>query len=709
MSHRISPIVLPLLLLILVLPNMIQAQTPQSPVPPVATVVPHALEMHGQQRIDPYYWLNEREDPEVIAYLEAENEYAQRMMEPTEPLQEELYQEITGRIDPDDASVPYELNGYWYYTRFTAGDDYRIYCRKKGTLQAPEEVMIDGNELGKDQEFFSLSGVTVSSDCQMVAFGMDTVGRRKYDVHFKDLQSGELLPHIIEDVSANMVWAEGSRVLFYTRQDPETLREFQIWRHEVGAGKADVLVYEEKDDTYSIQISKSKSREFLLIEAEQTLATEYLILPASDPLAEWKVFEPRERDHEYQLDHVGGRFLIRTNWKALNFRIMETSELGRENWRDVVASREDTLVEWFEGYDAFVVIRERREGLQHLVVMPRDGEAFEVEFADPTYSLYFGTNVEPSSTTLRFIYTSMTTPESTYDYEMLTRTQQLMKREKVMGGFTPENYESKYLWATARDGARVPISIVYRKDLLQRGKNPLLLYSYGSYGSSSRASFSSSRLSLLDRGFVWATAHIRGGQELGRQWYEDGKLLEKINTFTDFIDCGRFLDEEKWCDGDRIYAYGGSAGGLLVGAAMNMAPELFDGVVARVPFVDVVTTMLDESIPLTTSEYDEWGDPRIEKYYDYMLSYSPYDQIEMKDYPNLLVTAGLHDSQVQYFEPAKWVAKLRAMKTNDSLLLLQTNMEAGHGGASGRFSREKETAFIYAFVLTLVGIADGSF
>jgi oligopeptidase B len=693
------------LLLALTLPILAKAETASAPLPPVAGAKPKTLTLHDHERVDSWYWLNERENPEVIAYLEAENEYTHQMMSGIESLQEELYEEIIARLDPTDESVPYELDGYWYYTRYTPGGDYRLYCRKESALDAPEEIMLDGNALGEDQSYFAIAGAAVSSDQQMIAYGIDTVGRRKYSVHFKDLETGEVLERRIDNVSGNLVWAEDSRVLFYTRQDPETLRSYQIWRHEVGTQKPDVLVFEETDDTFSIDVSKSKSREYLMIESEQTLATEYRILRADEPFGEWQVFEPREIDHEYQLDHVSGRFLIRTNWEASNFRLMETTGIGREQWTDLVPHREDTFLETFEGFDEFLVIRERRGGLQHLVVMPNSGESYEIEFSDPTYATFMGKNLEASTTTLRYVYTSMTTPTSTYDFDMATRTQELMKRDLVLGDFDPEDYESKYLWATARDGARVPVSIVYRKDQLDRGNNPLLLYSYGSYGSSSRATFNASRLSLLDRGFVWATAHIRGGQELGRQWYEDGKLLHKKNTFTDFIDCGRYLSGEKWCDEDRIYGYGGSAGGLLIGAAVNMAPELFDGAVARVPFVDVVTTMLDESIPLTTSEWDEWGDPREKIYYDYMLSYSPYDQVEAKDYPNLLVTAGLHDSQVQYFEPAKWVAKLRSMKTDDNLLLLYTNMEAGHGGASGRLSRQKETALVWSFVLDLAASA----
>ena len=695
--------VLPLLTLLS--PAPLLAAEPQAP---VAAVRPHEMTLHGDTRVDPYYWLRERENPEVIAYLEAENAYAAQTMASTDALREKLYGEIIGRIDPTDESVPYELNGYWYYSRFEAGGDYALYCRKPGSLDATEEVMLDGNAMAEGHTYFAVRGATVSSDNQMIAYGTDTVGRRKYSLHFKDLGTGQVLERTITGATGNVVWAEDSRVVFYARQDPQTLRSHQIWRHEVGSTGDDVLVYEEADDTFSCYVTKSKSREYLMILSSQTLSSEARILPANDPHGEWQVFEPRERGHEYSLDHAAGRFVIRTNWEAQNFRLMETkpSATGRAHWTDVVAHRPDVMLEQFEVFEDYLVVSERRGGLPHLRVMPREGEAYELEFADPTYSAFIGQNLEVDTHTLRYAYSSLTTPWSTYDFDLAERTQELKKRERVVGDFDPSDYQSEYLWATATDGTQVPISLVYRKDQLRRGENPLLLYAYGSYGSSSRATFNSARLSLLDRGFVWAVAHIRGGEELGREWYEQGKLLHKKNTFTDFIDCGRFLVQTKWADGDRLYAQGGSAGGLLVGAVVNMAPELFHGAIASVPFVDVITTMLDDSIPLTTGEYDEWGNPSDEASYRYMLSYSPYDQVEVQAYPNLLVSTGLHDSQVQYWEPAKWVAKLRAMKTDDNLLLLYTNMEAGHGGASGRLARQKETARDFAFLLHLAGVAD---
>lgn len=679
-------------------------------VPPDAAQKPHEMTLHGDTRVDPYYWMNDREDPEVIAYLEAENAYAKAMMADTEALQDDLFEEIVGRIDPTDESVPYEFNGYWYYTRYEDGLDYPIYCRKKGSLEASEEVMVDANELAEGTSYFSLSGLSVSSDNEMIAFGIDTVGRRKYTIWLKDLTNGEMIESGIVDVTSNLVWAEDARVLFYTAKDDETLRSHQVWRHEVGTGRDDVLIFEETDETFSCYVTKTKSRDYLVIGSSQTVEDEYRILPANDPMGEWSLFEPRERGHEYSIDHADDRWVIRTNWDATNFRLMEVrgDDTTRKNWTELVPHRDDVMIESFDVFQDFLVVRERKGGLPHIVITPKNGTRYEIEFDDPTYSAWTTTNLEVDTETLRFGYMSMTTPATTYDFDMVTKERELKKQTKVLGDFDPSNYESQYLWAEARDGTKVPVSLVYRKDMLDRGKNPTVLYAYGSYGSSSWASFSSSRLSLLDRGFVWAIAHIRGGQELGRQWYEDGKLLNKKNTFTDFIDCARFLKQENWADPDRTYGYGGSAGGLLVGAVVNMAPQEFDGVIAAVPFVDVVTTMLDETIPLTTFEWDEWGNPKDEVYYDYMLSYSPYDQVTAQDYPNILITAGLHDSQVQYFEPAKWTAKLRDMNTSDNMILFYCNMEAGHGGASGRLSRQKETARNYAFFLKLAGEIDAA-
>ena len=674
-----------------------------APPPPEASQRPYEMTLHGDTRIDPYYWMKDRENPEVVAYLEAENRYAEAVMGPHEELMDTLFDEMVGRLDPSEESVPYELNGYWYYSRYEDGLDYPIYARKKGSLSAPEEIVIDVNALAEGTSFFSLRGLTISSDNQLAAFAVDTIGRRNYTIWFKDLQSGELTKSDIENVTANMVWAEGTRVLFYADKDPVTLRTHQIWRHEFGSTGPNTLVYEELDETFSCGISKTKSREFLVIGSYQTLASEFRTLPASEPEGEWQLFEPREREHEYAIDHANGRWVVWTNWQASNFRLMEVlgDDTRRSNWRELVPHRPDVMVTGFEVFQDYLVVSERRGGLPHIIVMPNEGESYPLTFPDATYSAWVSVNPEVATSTLRYSYSSMTTPSSTYDFNMANRTQVLKKRTKVSGGFNPENYQTQYLWAPARDGTEIPISLVYRKDQLDRGNNPTVLYAYGSYGSSSWATFSSARLSLLDRGFVWAIAHVRGGQELGRQWYEDGKLLNKKNSFTDFIDTARHLKKVGWSDPDRLYGYGGSAGGLLIGAAINMAPEVFHGVVAAVPFVDVVTTMLDASIPLTTFEWDEWGNPEDPAYYDYLLSYSPYDQVSEKDYPHLLVTAGLHDSQVQYWEPAKWVAKLRDVQTTNKKLLLYTNMEAGHGGASGRLSRQRETARNFTFFIGL--------
>lgn len=680
----------------------------EAPLVPEAAQRAHEMTLHGDTRVDPYYWMKDRENPDVIAYLEAENAYANAIMAPHEALESTLFDEIVDRLDPSEESVPYELNGYWYYSRFEEGLDYPIYARKKGSLTAPEEIIVDANALAEGKSFFSLSGLTISSDNELAAFAVDTVGRRNYTVWFKDLKTGELLPSGIENITANLVWAEDSRVLFYTAKDPLTLRAHQVWRHDFGTQGTDTLVYEELDATFSCDIYKTKSRDYLVIGSYQTLASEFWTLPANAPKGDWKLFEPRQRGHEYSIDHANGRWVIWTNWNATNFRLMEArgDKTQRANWREIIPHRPDVMLTDFEVFQDYLVVSERSGGLPQIVVRPNEDDPYTLPFPDPTYSAWISINPEVATNTLRYSYSSMTTPPSTFDFNMEKQTQVLKKQTRVSGDFRPENYESQYVWATAEDGTPIPISLVYRKDKLDRGKNPTVLYAYGSYGSSSWAAFSSARLSLLDRGFVWAIAHVRGGQELGRQWYEDGKLLNKKNSFTDFIDSARHLKKAGWSDPDRMYGYGGSAGGLLIGAAINMAPEVFHGVVAAVPFVDVVTTMLDASIPLTTFEWDEWGNPQDKTYYDYLLSYSPYDQVSNKDYPHLLVTAGLHDSQVQYWEPAKWVAKLRDVQSNNKQLLLFTNMEAGHGGASGRLSRQKESARNFAFFIGLANAGD---
>jgi oligopeptidase B len=674
------------------------------PEPPRAKVVPKTLEIHGDTRTDDYFWLNQREDPEVLAYLEAENAYTEAMTAHTEALQQTLFEEIKGRIKPTDESVPYRKGDYYYYRRDEEGRDYPVYCRKAGSLDAPEQVVLDVNELAEGHGYTSVAGLRISPNQKMLAYGHDTVGRRIYTLHVLDLESGELLPDTIPDVTGNVVWAADDKTLFYTKQDLETLRWDRVYRHVLGTDPADdVLVFEETDDTFNCAVGKTKSERFIVISSYQTLSTEMRILEANDPGGDFRVFEPRRRDHEYDIDQVGDWFYVRTNLDATNFRLMRTpvARTGVKYWEEVIPHRDDTLLTGFELFRDYLVVSERRGGLIHMQVRPSGGgEPYYIEFGEPAYTVFAADNVEPDTHVLRYRYESMTTPDSTFDYDMQTREKTLLKEEEVLGGFDRENYRTERLYAPARDGVEVPISLVYRRDAMQHdGTNPLLLYGYGSYGISMNASFRSDRLSLLDRGFVYAIAHIRGGEELGRKWYEDGKLLKKKNTFTDFIDCAEYLVAEKYADPDRVFAQGGSAGGLLMGAVVNMRPDLFRGVVAAVPFVDVVTTMLDDSIPLTTGEYDEWGNPNEKEYYDYILSYSPYDQVKAQDYPAMLVLTGLHDSQVQYWEPAKWVAKLRAMKTDSNPLLLKTEMEAGHGGVSARYERYRETAFIYAFLI----------
>ncbi len=684
-----------------------QAPTVQ---PPMAAVRPTELKLHGHVRTDEYYWLRERENPEVIRYLEAENAYTDAMTAHTKTLQDRLFEEIKARIKQTDVSVPYRQGGYFYYTRFVEGKNYPIYARKRGSLDAPEQVMLDGNALGEGKPFFQVMGWQVSSGEDLLAFAVDTIGRRIATIRVKNLSTGALLPDVIPSVTGNLAWAEDNRTLFYTKQDSVTLRWDRIYRHVLGTDPAkDEVVFNEADETFSAFVFKTKSRRYVMIGSSQTLADEYRYIDARQPAGQFRVFLPRRRGHEYRVDHFGDAFYIRTNDGARNFRLMRTpvARTDRASWQEVIPHREDVFLQGFEIFKDYLVMSERKDGLVQLRVRPWSGAAEHyLDFGEPAYFAGIGTNPEFDTRILRYGYSSLTTPSSTYDYDMETRRKTLLKREEVLGGFDPANYVTERLYATARDGIRVPVSLVYRKGVERRFPAPTLLYGYGSYGSSSEATFSSLRLSLLDRGFVYAIAHIRGGQELGRQWYEDGKLLKKKNTFTDFIDVGEHLVAKRYTTPDRLFAQGGSAGGLLIGAVLNLRPDLFKGAIAGVPFVDVITTMADASIPLTTGEYDEWGNPNDSTYYRYMLSYSPYDNVERKAYPNLLVTAGLHDSQVQYFEPAKWVARLRAMKTDTNRLLLKTNMEAGHGGASGRYQRWREIAFQYAFLLDLAGLAE---
>lgn len=675
---------------------------------PTAKKVEKKLEKHGDVRIDNYYWLNDRENPEVIEYLNAENDYTDAILQDTENLQAELFHEIKSRIKEDDESVPFKLNGYWYITRFEKGGEYPIYSRKKENLNAKEELIFNVNEMAEPYSYYALNGLNVSENNRYVAFGQDTLSRRIYTIQIKDLKTGEILNDKLESTTGRSVWASDNKTLFYTRQD-ETLRASQIWKHTLGTPQSqDEMVFEEKDDTFNAFVFKTKSRNYILIGSSSTVSDEYRFISADQPNSEWKVIQKRERGLEYSVEHYGNDFYILTNKdKASNFKLMKTpiSKTEKSNWINVIPHRKDVLLEGFEIFNDYLVLEERTKGLTQINIQSWDGKTnYFLPFKEEVYTSAIGQNPEFDSKTLRYIYSSLTTPSSIVDFNMADKSSQIMKEQAVLGNFNKENYEAKRIWVTARDGVKVPVSIVYRKDTPINSKTPLLQYAYGSYGYSMDPYFSSSRLSLLDRGFIYAIAHIRGGQELGRSWYEDGKILTKKNSFNDFVDISKYLIENKYTSSDHLYAMGGSAGGLLMGAIINQAPELYNGVVAQVPFVDVVTTMLDDTIPLTTGEYDEWGNPNEKKYYDYIKSYSPYDNIEAKSYPNLLVTTGLHDSQVQYWEPAKWVAKLREMKTDNHLLLLKTDMETGHGGASGRFEALKEIAFEYAFIFKLEGI-----
>jgi oligopeptidase B len=677
---------------------------------PVAKIIPKKLEKYGDVRIDDYYWLNDRENPEVIDYLKKENDYYKKMTAHTKPLQEELFKEMKARIKEDDSSVPYFYNGYYYITRYETGKDYPIYSRRKGSLSAKEEILFDCNEMAKEHTYFHMGGLSISPDNTHAAFGIDIVGRRIYTIQVKNLATDELLFDKIENTTGNSVWANDNQTIFYTRQDKVTLRSDKVYRHKSGSDpKKDVMVYDEKDDTFGVEVSKTKSRKYIIIESGSTLTTEYRFLAADNPEGDFKVFQKRVRGLEYSVSHYGNHFYIRTNAdKAENFKLMQTSENATEksHWTALIPHRKDVLLEDVEIFKDYLVVEERSNGLTKIQIRPWNGEgAYYLPFESETYTAYTTTNVDFNTDVLRYSYQSMATPSSVIDFNMKTQHKEILKEQQVLGGkFDKNNYTEERLWAAAADGTKIPISVVYKKGMQKNGNNPVLLYAYGSYGASMDPYFSSTRLSLLDRGFVYAIAHIRGGEELGRHWYEDGKLLKKKNTFTDFIDCSKFLIREKYTSAEHLYAEGGSAGGLLMGAIVNMAPELYHGVIAQVPFVDVVTTMLDDSIPLTTGEYDEWGNPNEKEYYDYMKSYSPYDNVTAKEYPNMYVSTGLHDSQVQYWEPAKWVAKLRALKTDKNMLFLDTNMDAGHGGASGRFEALKELAKEFSFLLDLEGI-----
>ena len=674
---------------------------------PRAKKVPKELKIHGDTRIDNYFWLNDRENPEVIDYLNAENDYGKEVMKPTEKLQEELYEEMVSRIKKDDESVPYKKKGYWYYTRFIEEGQYPIYCRKKDTMENPEEILMDVNVMAEGHSYYSLGGLSISPDNKYLIFGEDTVSRRIYTLKMKSMETGKLLELNIPGTTGGASWAGDSQTIFYTLKDETTLRSAKIMSYNI-LTKEEKVRFIEMDDTFNCGVYKSKSEKYIIISSGASITSEYQFIPADRPDDAFTVFQPRIRGLEYSISHFENKWYIMTNWDAQNFKLMETDEVltGRSNWKEVIGHREDTLLEGIETFRNFMVVEERTNGQNFIrVINQKTNEEHYMEFESETYNCWTSTNVDFETEILRYGYTSMTTPSSVFDYNMATRENVLLKQQIVLGGYDESLYDSKRMWATARDGKKVPMSVVYRKQVQGQNpglkKRPTLLYAYGSYGHSLDPYFSSIRLSLLDRGFVYVIAHIRGGEDLGRQWYDDGKLLKKKNTFTDYIDCAEHLIAEEITTTEHLYAQGGSAGGLLMGAVMNMRPDLWNGVIAQVPFVDVVSTMLDDTIPLTTGEYDEWGNPNEEEYYHYIKSYSPYDNIESKDYPNTLITTGLHDSQVQYWEPAKWIAKLREVKTDDNILIMDCNMETGHGGASGRFEALKETAKEFAFIFML--------
>ena len=680
------------------------------PQPPIAKQIPKKLVAHEDERIDNYFWLNDREDQNVIDYLTEENTYTKDVLAHTEPLQKALFEEMKSRIKKDDQSVPYKLNGYWYVTRFEKGKDYPIYIRKKEDLTAPEEILFDCNEMAKDFAYFKLGGISISPDNTLAAFSVDTVSRRQYTIKIKNLITNEIYSEAIENTTGGMTWANDNKTLFYSRKDDVTLRSHKIFKHKLDTSvDQDEEVYHEEDETFNTYIYKTKSKKYLVIGSSSTLTTEYRILNANTPDETFTVFQERERELEYAIAHYEDHFYIITNKDgAINFKLQKTPENAteKEHWTDVLPHRKQVLLEDVEIFKDYFVVSERENGLNRLRIISWNGEEdYYLPFDSETYTAHTGNNPDFQSDVLRYSYNSLTTPSSVIDYNFKTKTKEIKKEQTILGGnFDKKNYTSKRIWATARDGVKIPISLVYKKGLILNGENPLLQYAYGSYGSTIDPYFSSIRLSLLDRGFVYAISHVRGGEYLGRDWYEDGKLRKKKNTFHDFIDCSEHLIKLNYTSSRHLYAYGGSAGGLLMGVIANIAPSLYNGIIAAVPFVDVVTTMLDDTIPLTTGEYDEWGNPNDKVFYDYIKSYSPYDNVIRQNYPNMLITTGLHDSQVQYWEPAKWVAKLRTSKKDENKLLLHTDMNSGHGGASGRFESLKEIALEYAFLLDLEGI-----
>ena len=683
--------------------------------PPVCPKQSKVLTAHNDNRNDDYYWLNQYllkgpDSSKVVKYLEEENAYFQEGTKHTASLQDKIYKEILGKIKQTDESVPYFLNGYWYINKTEEGKEYSTFVRRKGNMKAKEELLADVNEMAKGHAYYGFSGMMVSPNNEIGAFGVDTVSRRNYVISFKNLKTGEIYQDKIEKTDGYVVWANDNKTVFYTRKNEVTLRSEKVMKHTLGTDAAnDVEVYFEKDETYNVGIGKTKSLKYIFISSGSTLSSETRFIDAGKPNGNFTVFHPREKDLLYDVDHFNDKFYIVTNWKALNFRLMETSltKTEKSNWKETIAHRKDVLLNSIEIFNDYMVLSERSKGLTQIrIIDHKTKKSKYIDFGEAAYVAYPGFNPEFKTETFRFGYQSLTTPGSTFDYNMKTNTKKLLKEQPVLGTFNKTDYVSERVYVKAKDGTKIPLSIVYKKGFEKNGNKPLLLYGYGSYGNSTDPSFSISRLSLLDRGFAFAIAHVRGGQEMGRQWYEDGKMFKKMNTFTDFIDCADWLVANKYTSPKHLYTNGGSAGGLLMGAIVNLRPDLWNGVIAAVPFVDVVTTMLDESIPLTTGEFDEWGNPKNKDSYFYMKSYSPYDNVAAKNYPNMLVTTGLHDSQVQYFEPAKWVAKLRELKTGNNKLYLYTNMSTGHGGSSGRFQRIKEVARDYAFFLDLEGIKE---
>jgi len=686
---------------------------PDSIAAPICDKIPKELTAFGDTRIDNYYWLDgyfkkESDSTKVVDYLTAENKYYDTMMSGTKALQEKLYNEMKGRIKEKDESVPVFKNGYYYYNRVEEGKDYFVYCRKKGTLQANEEILLDVNKMAEGHNYFSAIGFSVSMDNKLMAYGIDMLSRRQYNIYIKNLETGEVFKDVIANTEGNPVWANDNQTFFYTSKNLVTLLSEKIKKHKLGSdAAADKTVYEEKDPSNYIGVDKTKSDKFILIASSATLSSEFRYIDADKPDDEFKIFQPRMKEVLYDIDNADGKFYIRTNMNAKNFKLMTCDENRTDttNWKEMIAHSDNVLIQGFDVFKNFVAVSERKNGLTQVhIINIKNNESHNLAFDEPAYAAGLAYTPDYNSDVVRFNYTSLTTPASVYDYNMVTKEKKLMKQQEVVGGYNVSDYVTERLFATAKDGTKIPISVVYKKGFKKDGTQPLHLYGYGSYGSSTDASFSSARLSLLNRGFAFAIAHVRGGQEMGRYWYEDGKMMKKKNTFTDFIDCAEFLLANKYTAKEHLYISGGSAGGLLMGAVVNMRPDLWHGVIAGVPFVDVLTTMSDPTIPLTTNEYDEWGNPANKESYFYMKSYSPYDNVEKKAYPNMLVTTGLHDSQVQYFEPAKWVAKLREMKTDNNKLLLFTNMDAGHGGASGRFKALKDRAREFAFFLALEGI-----